>query len=98
MMNPMSTVAYAKLPGYDSARFHRLEVVARGARLGVTVDGSAIEFDQAGKATGSVAIPSTWDGPPLRGKDQGAAGIIFLAEHNRGKLGGQTAKNIRVER
>jgi len=97
-LNPISAVAYAKLPEYDPARFHRLEVAARGDRLGVTVDGRAVEFDQAGKATRDVAIPSTWEGSPRHGKDQGAAGVIFFAENNRRRLGGQTAKNILVER
>ena len=96
-LNPPAVVAFSKPPpGFDPAVFHQLETEARGASLTVRLDGSAVVFDQRGKPVQSVSIPSTWNGPPPVGQNQGTAGIAFGAEDNRTQLGGQQARNVRI--
>jgi hypothetical protein len=97
-LNPMAVVAFATIPEFDNTVFHHLEMAAVGERLEVALDGTLLQFDQGGKQTNTVSIPPVWNGPPVIGYNRGTAGFAFSARQNRSSLGGQTAKNIRVER
>jgi len=96
-LNPNAVVAFAAIPEFDAKVFHHLELAAVGEQLQVAVDGRQIRFDQAGRLTETVALPPVWDGPPRTGYNLGTAGIAFWARQNRGAIGGQVAKNLRVE-
>ena len=96
-LNPMAVVAYAPpIAGFDSKVYHRLEAEARGELLEVWLDGRHMGFQQGDKSVDKVAIPEAWKGPPVIGYNHGAAGVLFGVERNRGLLGGQWAKNLRV--
>jgi hypothetical protein len=97
-LNPGAVVAFAQLPHFDASVFHHLEIAAVGERLQAAVDGSVVQFDQGGQSTFTVSIPSPWNGPPVVGYNRGTAGIAFWARQNRGELGGQIVKALRVER
>jgi hypothetical protein len=64
----------------------------------VEVDGLLIRFEQEGRQKSTVSIPALWAGPPAVGTNGGTAGIAFSARQNRGEIGGQRARTIRVER
>jgi DNA-binding winged helix-turn-helix (wHTH) protein len=97
-LNPSAVVAFSTIRGFDATIFHHLEMVAVGERLQVAVDGNPIRFDQGGQQTYTVAIPPLWDGPPRIGYNRGTAGIAFWARQNRGAIGGQSARNLQIER
>jgi DNA-binding winged helix-turn-helix (wHTH) protein len=97
-LNPLAVVAFASIPDFDNTVFHHLEMAAVGEQLQVEVDGRLIEFDQGGRQTRTLAIPPVWNGPPVVGYNRGTAGVGFSARQNRGVIGGQVAKGIRVER
>ena len=93
-LNPQEIVAYRPAPpGFDSGAFHSLEVAVRGEALEAALDGAALEFEQAGKASRAVSIPPGWERPRKVGTNQGAAGILFLTS-DRTQAGGQQARNI----
>jgi hypothetical protein len=96
-LNPAATVAVSeKPPRFDAAIFHTLEIAAQGETLQVALDGRLLTFRQDGASVTTVAIPATWQGPPGVGFNDGTAGIIFAAEDNRGRIGGQRADNLVV--
>ena len=95
-LNPGQVVAFTEVPGVAPDEYHRLEVTAIGGLLQAKLDGKLLEFDQDGRRTTSVSIPSTWDGPPKIGYNHGTVGVVFTADLNRGKLGGQRARNFIV--
>ena len=96
-LNPSSTVAVAAAPlEFDPALFHVLEAEVRGELLEVSLDGRQLIFDMNGKQAATVPIPPTWEGPPRVGHNDGAAGILFAAMTNRGKAGGQVARNLSI--
>jgi DNA-binding winged helix-turn-helix (wHTH) protein len=97
-LNPSAVVAFASIPDFDPAVFHHMEVAAVGERMQVKVDGNLLQFDQGGRQTATVSIPSVWQGPPAVGFNRGAAGVAFSTRQNRSAIGGQVAKGIRVER
>ncbi len=97
-MNPAAVVAFAAIPDFDATVFHHLEMAAVGRQLQVAVDGQLIRFDQEGRQTQTVSIAPLWEGPPVIGYNRGTAGIAFWARQNRGEIGGQIVKGIRVER
>jgi DNA-binding winged helix-turn-helix (wHTH) protein len=95
-LNPHEVVAFTQpRPGFDPGEFHRLEIAVQGTLLQAALDGSALAFDQAGRAVTAVAVPPAWDGPPAVGRNQGAAGIFFMPSP-RGELSGEEARNIVV--
>ena len=81
---------------FDTQRFHTLEIAASGSTLQVSLDGYLLTFEQNGQLVTTVDIPPFWDGPPAVGANDGTAGLCFGAENNRGKIGGQRAKNLVV--
>jgi len=97
-LNPRLSVAFATIPHFDPSVAHRLEIAAVGERFQASVDGRIIEFDEGGRKTRTVSIPPVWDGPPKVGTNAGAAGVWFGDRNNSGKIGGQTATEIRVEK
>jgi DNA-binding winged helix-turn-helix (wHTH) protein len=98
-LNPLAVVAFtAGDPRFDASVYHRLEVEAHGEELTVRMDRTTVSFEQDGTRVDRVRIPPVWNGPPPTGRNDGAAGVLFGAEENRGKIGGQRAKNLRVDR
>jgi len=96
-LNPSSVIAFSAPKGsFDSSAFHALRAVALGPELNVWLDGKQVGFDQGGKIVTSVAIPAMWEGPPGMGTNGGAAGIAFGCMRNRHEIGGQRAKNLKV--
>lgn len=79
----------------DSAVFHRLEIEARGEKLSLWLDGQRVTFDQGGARRQTVTIPAAREHPRI-GANQGAAGVVFSAEANRGAIGGQRARNLHI--
>ena len=69
---------------------------AVGDRLQAAVDGRIVEFDEGGRKTRTASIPPAWEGPPRTGNNDGAAGVWFGDRNNIGKIGGQTASEIRL--
>jgi hypothetical protein len=98
-LNPSSTIAFSETrPGFDTQRFHKLSVTAKGELLTVDLNSEPVRFDQAGQTVREVRIQPRWEDSTPKGKNQGAAGIAFSAESNRRKAGGQHARNIRFIR
>jgi len=95
-LNPARVVAFTTVAGLAPEEFNRLEVTAIGTALEVSLNGKLLEFDQGGKRTTRVSIPPEWDGPPKVGANEGAVGIAFSADLNRGGAGGQAARNFIV--
>jgi parallel beta-helix repeat protein len=88
---PPATVAITGRPAsFNAGAIHTLEIAARGDTLHVALDGSLQTFSQDGTLVTTVSIPNTGTG------NQGAAGIAFGAEDNRGKIGGQRVDNLIV--
>jgi DNA-binding winged helix-turn-helix (wHTH) protein len=83
---------------FDSANAHNLVIEARGSTLQVWLDRRPVFFDEAGKPETSLSIPPIWDGPPRAGHNEGAAGVAFGSEDNRGLIGGQSAANLQITR
>jgi hypothetical protein len=97
-LNPNRVVAFtAPAAGFDSRRFHRLELIARGEELRAALDSHPLEFDQGGRRVASVSLAKLWKGPPPLGTNQGSAGIAFGSEP-RFRATGQQARNIRIVR
>jgi len=98
-LNPLAVVAFSpSIRGYDTAIFHSLRMEARGAVLQVWLDGRAVQFEQGGRLVNRVEIPAAWESPEKMGQNQGAAGVFFGAEDNRGQIGGQQVKNLTIVR
>ncbi|GEM_PF-3199522 len=98
-LNRQAVVAFSgPVDRFDSSIFHHLDVEARGDSLQVWLDHHIVVFDQSNHQGATVPIPSTWDGPPKVGKNEGAAGVAFSDEENKGHMGGQRAKNLKVTR
>jgi hypothetical protein len=90
-LNPNAVIATTGIPAsFDAAAFHTLETVAQGASLQVWLDGAGLTFTQDGNAVTSLALPATG------GSNDGTAGIAFADEDNRGKAGGQKARNLAI--
>lgn len=98
-LNPWDTIAFTPaLDDFDSTQFHRLEVEARGEGLRVWLDSKLLEFEHGRERGTLVPIPATWERRPAIGRNDGTAGILFGAETNREKIGGQQAKNLQFIR
>ena len=98
-LNPLSVVAFTPpLSGFDTEIFHSLKTEARGTALQVWLDGELLRFDQGGRRVDRVDIPPAWDTPERIGENQGAAGVAFGAEDNRGRIGGQRVRNLTIMR
>jgi DNA-binding winged helix-turn-helix (wHTH) protein len=98
-LNPWAVVAFSPpIAGFDASRFHRLEIEARGEALGVRLDGQTATFRQGDRTTAAVSIPPSWEGPPTVGRNEGAAGVAFWCEEDRGLIGGQRARDFHIER
>jgi len=96
-LNPHAVVAFAApRPGFDAAVFHHLEISARGRELRVWLDGDLLSLDQAGQVVTSVAIRPVWEGPPVAGHNDGAAGIAFGSELLNSNIWGQQVKNLTI--
>jgi uncharacterized protein (TIGR03437 family) len=94
-LNPQAIVAFSGKPAtFNPAVLHTLEIAAQGTNLQVALDGQLLTFNQNGSLVTTVSIPPAWEGPPVVGTNQGAAGIAFGAEDNRGQIGGQRADNL----
>ena len=90
-LNPQSVVAFTKAStSFDNTVFHTLETALQGTTLQVALDGQLLSFNQGGSPVTSVTIAAT------SGSNDGAAGISFGAEPNRGLIGGQRADNLVV--
>jgi uncharacterized protein (TIGR03437 family) len=88
-LNPNAVIATTGVPAsFDAAVFHTLEAVAQGLSLQVWLDGTRLTFTQNSASVTTVALPAT------SGSNNGSAGIAFADEDNRGKAGGQRAKNL----
>jgi DNA-binding winged helix-turn-helix (wHTH) protein len=95
-LNPGRVIAWAEIADFAPDRFHRMEIAAVGDTLEARVDGRLMEWVQGGSRGTRVSIPPSWDGPPKIGDDDGTAGVVFTADLNRGRLGGQRARNITI--
>ncbi len=96
-LNPVHTVAYTAVPpSYDPLVFHRLEVIARGETLQVTLDRQPLNFYQGERLAPHVQIPPHWERPVAIGRNQGAVGLAFSSEPLRPKAGGQQARGFAV--
>jgi len=88
-LNPNAVIATTGIPtSFNAAVFHKLETVARGASLQIWLDGARLTFTQNGGAVTTLELPAT------NGSNDGTAGIAFAYEDNRGKAGGQKARNL----
>jgi hypothetical protein len=87
-----------KPDGFNPAEFHTLEIAVQGQKMKVALDGHLLAMAQQGINSTVVRLAPLWNGPPAIGFDQGTAGIWFGAENNRGKIGGQRARNLVVAR
>jgi hypothetical protein len=86
-MNPIVDIAATAVPAsFNAGVFHTLEAIVQGGSLQVKLDGSPLTFTQNGAQTATVSVSTA-------GND-GAAGISFGAELNRGQAGGQSARNL----
>ena len=84
-LNPQTFIAVSNPPlSFDSAVFHTLEVAVQGNTLQAALDGQTVIFDVG--ATVSITM----------GANDGAAGVAFGDEENRGAIGGQSARNLVV--
>jgi hypothetical protein len=96
-LHPIATIAFTDIPGgFDPDAFHRLAVNVRGSSLEASLDGRPLEFDQAGARVFQVNLPPAWETASPRGVNRGSAGVAFGCDANRGKIGGQEARNIRL--
>ena len=96
-LNPVHTVAYTAIPAsHDPHTFHRLEVVARGETLEVSLDRQLLQFYQGERLASGVQIPPHWERPVAIGRNQGAVGLAFSSEPLRPKAGGQQARSFTV--
>jgi len=94
---PGAIVAFSKTPShFDTNAFHHLEVDAKGEWLQVRLDGQEVLFDAGGSLTFRVHIPPAWETADPPGTNRGCAGIAFGCYRNRGIVGGQEARNIRI--
>ncbi|MBI1786794.1 MAG: choice-of-anchor D domain-containing protein [Acidobacteria bacterium] len=82
--------ASGKPAAFDATVFHSVEVAAQGATLQVSLDGELLTFMQGSAQVTTLAAPAT------AGSNDGAGGIAFAAENNRGLIGGQRARNFVV--
>jgi hypothetical protein len=90
-LNPNAVIAFTARPAsFDARAIHIIEIAAGGNQLQVALDGRLQTFNQDNQFVTAVNIP------PTAGSNQGAAGIAFGAEANRGQIGGQRADNIVV--
>jgi hypothetical protein len=101
---PTNTITAATdIPAsFDASVYHTFETVVRGSTLQVYLDGKGLgflpnclnnpghspDFVCSGPSVTAVSLPV------LVGHNDGAAGIAFGDEDNRGKLAGQRAKNL----
>lgn len=90
-LNPFAEIASTCQPAsFDASAIHILEIAAGGNQLQVALDGRLQTFQQNNALITAVPIP------PTSGSNDGAAGIAFGAEQNRGQIGGQRADNLIV--
>ncbi len=94
---PNAIIAFSDAPPeFDPKLFHRLEAAVRGATLQVALDGRVVTFDAGGTRTAMVPLAPDWENASPPGTNGGSAGIAF-SSRNRGKAGGQEARDIRVK-
>ncbi|MCX6619815.1 MAG: hypothetical protein NTY38_01795, partial [Acidobacteria bacterium] len=81
-LNPQEIVASSAAPaGFDASAVHQLRTLIQGGTLTVWLDGRQVTTVAAGATTGF---------------NDGAAGISFGCEPNRGQIGGQKIRNLVV--
>jgi hypothetical protein len=86
-MNPFEPIAKSPvLLSFDATLVHTLEAQVEGPVLQVTLDGKPVTFTQNGASVTTVAVSSA--------PADGAVGISFGSEDNRGLAGGQSASNL----
>lgn len=85
------------IPSFDTSVAHMLEMAAMGTDLQIILDGHAVSFCQEGAAVTTIAIKTDTNLPgDMQPGNEGAAGIAFGSEPNRGSIGGQQADNLVV--
>jgi hypothetical protein len=88
-LSPNGVIATTASPAsFDATRFHTLEMVAQSSSLTVYLDSARLTFTQNNASVTSVTLPAS--------SNDGAVGIAFGDEANRGKAGGQRAQNLIV--
>jgi len=98
-LNPSAIIAFAAPTGiFNASAFHHLEVSASGAVLQVALDRRLVVFDQGGAMTSNVVLDRAWEELPVPGTNAGTVGVYFGAEGNNARIGGQRAKNLRLEK
>lgn len=99
-LHPMATIAFSAPPaggGFDASAFHKLEASVRGQEVRVRLDGRTVEFDAGGVPSTAVKLMPAWESASPPGSNHGSAGVVFGSSPNRGQVGGQEARNIRVK-
>jgi DNA-binding winged helix-turn-helix (wHTH) protein len=97
-LHPNAIVAFSDAPPeFDPKSFHRLEAAVHGTTLQIALDGHVLTFDAGGTRTTAVPVAPAWETASPRGYNGGSAGIAFSSVRNRGKAGGQEARDIRVK-
>jgi uncharacterized protein (TIGR03437 family) len=75
---------------FNPAVIHTLQMAAQGSNLQVSLDGQLLTFIQNGGFSTTVILPASG------GTNNGAVGVAFGSEPNRGMAGGQRAANLVV--
>jgi uncharacterized protein (TIGR03437 family) len=88
--NAVIIASSAPPASFDTTVFHTVEASTQGSVLQVALDGRPVTFSQNNVANTMVSIP------PTNGSNDGAVGIAFGADPNKGPIGGQRAKNLLV--
>ena len=89
-LNPFGTIATTGVPGpFNAAVVHTLVSAAQGNRLQVSLDGRVLTSTQNGSSVNAVTLPAS-------GANDGAVGIAFGSDDNRGLAGGQRATNLLI--
>ena len=97
-LHPNAMVAFSEpLEKFDPAVFHKLEAAIHGETLEVALDGHVVSFEASGVRTALLPIPPAWETATPKGTNNGSVGIAFSCTRNRGKAGGQEARNIQVK-
>ncbi len=96
-LHPNAMLAFSNAPErFDPKVFHHLEAAVHGETLEVALDGTVVTFDADGIRRTALRIPPAWQSASPKGNNGGSTGIVFSCSKNRGKAGGQEARDIRV--
>ena len=90
-LNPMGAIACSGRPAaFESTNFHLLEVSVQGNELQAALDSQLLTFQQNYQYTTTVSVG------PTAGCNDGAAGLFFGVEGNRGRAGNQQASGLYI--